>query len=180
MKVENNIMVDIETLGNVSNSIIASIGAVKFNLVTGETVDSFHRLIDLDSCISLGMVCSGFTIKWWLQQPQAARDYLCNGESVSIQDALNDFSEFCDGDYDIWGNSPRFDLGILHNAYKLIGKPIPWNFRNELDVRTIVAFNPNIKSNWKTVGVAHNAIDDCVNQVGYLSMTYNEILNNSK
>lgn len=176
---EHNIMVDIETFGNVSRSVIASIGAVKFNLKTGKTGEAFYREIDLDSCIALGLRCSGNTIKWWLQQPKVAQDFLFSGKSVSIQDGLKDFAEFCksdDAEYNIWGNSPRFDLGILRDAYELVGSPIPWNFRKELDVRTIVALEPRIKEDQATLGIQHHALSDCLTQVAYLSDTFNRMV----
>lgn len=174
---ENNIMVDIETFGNVSRSAIATIGAIKFNLKTGKTGEAFYKQIDLDSCMALGLRCSGNTIKWWLQQPKVAQDMLfADKETVSIQDALISFATFCEGDYNIWGNSPRFDLGILRDAYELMDKPIPWSFRKELDVRTIVALEPRIKQDYPQMGTLHHALSDCITQIGYLSETFNRMV----
>lgn len=50
-----HIMLDIETMGNQSYSSILSIGAVKFDLNTGETGDEFYTTIDLKSCLDLGL-----------------------------------------------------------------------------------------------------------------------------
>ena len=67
----------------------------------------------------------------------------------------------------VWGNSARFDLGILENAYSKFNVNIPWNHWNERDVRTLVAFAPEIKKNMVFEGVKHNPIDDCKHQIKY-------------
>jgi len=35
------------------------------------------------------------------------------------------------------------------NAYNKAGIPIPWDFRKERCVRTLVSFNPSVKDNFK-------------------------------
>ena len=42
-----HLMVDIETMGNQSNSAIVSIGAVEFNMATGETGKEFYTNVSL-------------------------------------------------------------------------------------------------------------------------------------
>jgi hypothetical protein len=89
--------------------------------------------------------------------------------SLPIIEALKEFSDFCNKEYQIWGNSARFDCGILQNAYNKAGFSIPWDFRKERCVRTLVSFAPEIKDNYKPIGTAHNAVDDCKFQIGYCS-----------
>jgi len=173
----NDIMIDIETMGNGSNSAIVSIGAVKFDMTSGETGDTFYQKVDLQSCIDIGLTVKASTIMWWLDQNEEARKELTKGEHVSITYALNLFSDYCNTKNLIWGNSPRFDLGIMHDAYRAIKKEIPWNFRNERDVRTLVGFEPDIKQNYVYKGYAHNALDDCYNQIEYCNLTYKKIRN---
>ena len=70
----------------------------------------------------------------------------------------------------IWGNSNRFDLGILEGWYKKgIGSKFEpfWNTWLERDVRTLSSLKPNIKANMKFVGIKHNALDDCKHQIKY-------------
>ena len=66
-------------------------------------------------------------------------------EQIWETEVLTDFTGFCSYDYEIWGNSPRFDLGILQDAYRALNMKIPWDFRKERDVRTLVSFIPEIK-----------------------------------
>ena len=41
-----HVMLDLETMGRKSNSALVSIGAVEFDLITGETGREFYKVID--------------------------------------------------------------------------------------------------------------------------------------
>ena len=72
----NHVMVDIETLGNKSRSVILSISAVKFDIKTGETFEEFHRTIDLKTCLDVGLEINADTFYWWTQQSKEALEKL--------------------------------------------------------------------------------------------------------
>lgn len=170
-----HLMLDIETLGNESFSSITSIGAVEFDIETRKTGKEFYVNVDLQSCLDLGLTVKASTIMWWLQQNEQARKEITKGNSVPIIDALKAFEEFCNKDYQIWGNSARFDCGILQNAYNKVGIPIPWDFRKERCVRTLVSFAPEVKDNFIFNGVIHHALHDCKSQIGYCSEIWNTL-----
>lgn len=167
-----HIMLDIETMDSESYSAIISIGAVRFNIETGELGEEFYCNVSLQSCLDLGMTVSEKTIMWWLMQSEEARMSLVNRETFPLNIALEKFTEFCDKNSEIWGNSPRFDCGILQNGYQKVGIPIPWNFRLERCLRTLVSFDPEIKNNFPKIGTTHNALDDCKYQIGYCVETW--------
>jgi hypothetical protein len=166
-----DIMLDLETMGNESFSAILSIGALEFDIMTGETGREFYCEIDLQSCMDLGLITNASTIIWWLKQSDEARKCITKGDKIPIKQALDEFSKFCDKSYNVWGNSPRFDCGILQNAYNKAGIPIPWDFRKEKCLRTLVGFMPSIKENAVMVGTQHNALADCYYQVHYCHKT---------
>ena len=168
-------MVDIETMGNQSYSAIVSIGAVYFDLQTGETGDSFYQTIDLQSSMDAGLKAQADTILWWMNKSEEARKELIDPNRVRLEVGLQRFSSFCSKEVEIWGNSARFDLGLLQNAYNLLSMPIPWNFRKERCVRTLVSFREDIKDNWSHPGTVHNALGDCYNQIGYCAAIYQAI-----
>lgn len=176
MNKEKHIMVDIETLANCSNPVICSIGAVKFDINTGEKLETFYKIIDIQSCIDLGMRVMGSTIMWWLQQSEEARNELCSSSRVPLEKALMELYAFCDKESFIWAESPIFDLGFLRDAYDNIKVNIPWDFRKERDVRTIVGESPEIKEKYKDCGILHNALDDCFRQIDYLVETRNKVI----
>lgn len=125
--------------------------------------------MDLQSCMNIGLIVNASTVMWWLKQNEQARQDLTEGTSLSINEALLKFSDFCNKEYQIWSNSARFDCGILQNAYNKLNIPIPWDFRKERCVRTLVSFKPEIKKNYPAQSTAHNALSDCYYQVGYCS-----------
>lgn len=173
--VYDNLMLDIETMGNQSYSSILSIGALEFDIETGNTGNPFYMTIDLQSCLDLGLIVNAGTITWWMQQNEEARRELTQTDRVDIVEALERFAEFCDENYYIWGNSARFDCGILQNAYDKLGMNIPWDFRKERCLRTLVAFDPLIKAGMKREGTAHNALDDCRFQIKYTCKTWDKL-----
>lgn len=168
-----HLMVDIETMGTESYSPILSIAAVEFNLETGATGKVFEKHITLSSNMQMGLNPDPDTLMWWLGQSEDARQGLINAEKMTLNGALMMFQKFCntlEPDFEIWGNSARFDLGLLQNAYNRALNPIPWNFRKERCVRTLVSFRPD-KKVFK--GVLHDALGDCYNQIKYCSETWN-------
>lgn len=70
----------------------------------------------------------------------------------------------------VWGNSSRFDLGIIEGWYKkAIGDNFEpfWNTWLERDVRTLSSLDDALKRNTSFVGTKHDAIDDCKHQIKY-------------
>jgi hypothetical protein len=175
-----DIMLDLETFGTNSRSAIVAIAAVQFDIETGNTGKTFYQNIELQSSADFGLEIDPRTVMWWISQSEAARGKLTDPKPVNIISALEDFSSFIkdlfpSGDFRVWGNSARFDLGILSDAYKAIDENIPWNFRNEMCLRTLVALNPEVKANYIYSGTLHNAVHDCYNQIGYCSRTWNSL-----
>lgn len=171
MKNLGHLMLDLETMGNKSNSAIVSIGAVEFDIETGELGREFYERVDLQSCLDAGLLVNGSTIYWWLEQNEMARREIAKG-GKKLLDVLLLFKQFTLGlgDYQIWGNGVRFDVGILEDTYVVCGfQEMPWNFRNERDVRTLVSFAPNIKEQIKFpfTSTSHLPIDDCKYQIEY-------------
>jgi len=172
-----HLMLDLETMGNGSNSSIVSIGAVEFDIETGETGREFYQKIGLQSCLDVKLIVNASTIYWWMQQSEKARmELVKGGENIYL--VLQAFRVFTLelGDFQIWGNGARFDIGILEDAYKACAYiETPWNFRNERDVRTLVSFAPKIKEHYPFTGVEHHPIDDCKHQIGYCSAIWNKL-----
>lgn len=173
-----HVMIDIETMGSQSMSCIVSIGAVRFDLKTGKIGEKFYVNVDLQSCMDSGLIINPDTLIWWLNQGEEARKKITE-KGVDLSIALLSLASFIDEDDEIWGNSARFDLGILSDAYNKLNFPIPWNFRKERCVRTLVAFAPEIKNSEVNIGVEHDALADCIFQISYCSKIYNKLNNGS-
>ena len=170
-----DVMLDLETMGNRSNTAIVSIGAVEFNIITGETGREFYEVVDLQSCLDIGLKVQASTIYWWMQQSEDARKRICEkGKHISaVLGEFNAWMQDCVDKARIWGNGARFDIGILEDAYVATQLEVPWYFRSERDVRTLVSFAPHVKENMPFEGVYHDPVDDCKHQIKYCSQIWN-------
>lgn len=178
MKFEH-VMIDIETMGKGSFSAIVSIAAVRFDFRTGKSSESIEMSVSLQSCLDAGLKVDASTVVWWMEQNDEARRALLSNSQISISTALDALNAFITDKDKVWGNSARFDLGLLENAYNMLKKPIPWKYYNERDVRTLVAFAPNVKKEYPRAGIAHNALDDCKHQIGYCCEIYKRLNTNA-
>lgn len=181
MKEFKHVMIDIETLGNQSNSVITEIATVFFDLESGEIGPEMHMHIDPQSCVDAGLHMDVSTIMWWMKQDAEARAGFEYPHKIRLESAMQRLNAFLSLNCPVeeirpWGNSARFDLGIISDAANAVGaKRNLWMFYNELDVRTLTFFNPSIKENMKFEGTPHNAIDDCKHQIKYCSAIFNSL-----
>ncbi|WP_194442379.1 3'-5' exonuclease [Pseudoalteromonas simplex] len=180
----NDVMLDLETIGQQSNAVIVSIGAVFFNPLTGNIGAEFYQVIDIEDAMKYGKV-DGSTLKWWMKQNDDARSIFNTNDTMPLKDALLEFNEWMyqiEGFINrvVWGNGATFDNTILTNAYKATNMTKPWHFSNDRDVRTMVdvgrrvlGIDPKKSNAFK--GNPHNALDDAKHQAKYISDIYKQI-----
>lgn len=166
----NNVMLDIETLGTEPGCVILSIAAVQFNENTGETGASFYEKIDLKNSLDLGLVICPETLKWWMDKDQKVFKEALDGNK-KLEDVLVLFREYINniklqhGDVSIWGNSARFDLGILAEAHKKVSLKLSWDTWLEVCFRTFVRKHKELRKSIPFLGNKHYPIDDCHHQI---------------
>jgi len=165
-------MIDIETLATSERAVVLSIGACQFSLAEARIVESNCFYVTLGAESQKNREIDPSTVIWWMRQDSRAREEwidskkpLANGlAELSGWLQLNKVSA-------VWANSPTFDLTILRHAYVSMGFPVPWHFRDERDVRTLVQMGKlaGVKkvSDAERRGVAHNALDDAKHQASY-------------
>lgn len=176
---KNHIMLDIETLSDEGPyPVILSIGAIEFDIFTGEIGNHFYGKISLQSSLDNEFSISEKTLKWWLDQSSSVFEEQLYVNTKPIKEVLIKFSNFLSKDKDqfIWGNGSTFDCTFVKNAYQKLKIPLPWNTFLERDVRTIVDLDPEIKKTERFTGVKHNCLDDCKHQIKYLSKIYQKLL----
>jgi len=181
----DHVMVDIETLGDRSNSVILSIGAVEFDMEKAQLAEDggwgekFYEIINIQSCLDAGLKVTGGTISWWMSQSEKAKKEAFKGKT-SIEDTLIKFAKFISRKkYYVWSNGLRFDISLLEDAYRTLNMIVPWDFHYEKDVRTLAGFFPEIKQKHikmaYKIGVPHTPISDCLTQIGYCSEIWNKL-----
>ncbi len=164
-------MLDIETFGVDSNSVVVSISAVVFDRESGENGATFEIGVDIKEQLDNGAVIDGDTIMWWLGQNDDARNQLTRMKKRSVGTALKKFTKFC-AEHDVkclWGNGATFDNVIVRNLYKRHGYEFPTPFWSDRDVRTAVDLNNIDTREFEFVGTKHNGLDDCRHQIKYMT-----------
>ncbi|MGR5253618.1 3'-5' exonuclease [Vibrio astriarenae] len=171
-----HVMIDIETMGSNHNAPVLQIGARAFDL-DGSLGAKLNVHVSMEDQVdNYGRKPDASTVLWWMQQSDAARSALVEGqeslEVLTLPLALAQLSEFIsqvDGAV-VWGNGASFDITILEAAYEAIGKVEPWKFWNVRDVRTIMMFDhEGVKKSTPFDGVAHEAVADCDHQIKYMT-----------
>lgn len=183
----NNLMIDLETMGNKPNAPIISIGAVFFDPSTGELGPEFYRVVSLKSAIAGGAVPDPETIIWWMRQSEGARMAICDEDATTISATLIKLNTFILDNSDIdkvqvWGNGATFDNVILRSSYDRELIPCMWKFWNDRDVRTIVELGRQIGINPRRdipfEGDMHNALADAKHQAKYVSAIWKHLIPN--
>jgi hypothetical protein len=174
-----NCMLDTETLGVKPFCPVLSIGACIVDMTTDPDTaapidlikDPFYVAIDLQSCLDVGLKVDADTLRWWMEQkPEAIQAAFNDPQRVSLPVALDAFTTWVNSrPLKMWGNSARFDLGIIEAAYTAIGKQAPWEFRNERCYRTVKGLPEARGIECPRYGTHHNALDDAISQALHLA-----------
>ena len=169
-------MVDLETLGVEPDSAILTLGAIKFDpFSNSEPHSPLYLKANLEEQTEVfGRTIDENTLAWWSRQPQDIQDEAF-GETtdrVSVEFMLQQLNKWCVAlDY-IWCQGPTFDFVILQHLYKQAEKPVPWNYWQIRDSRTLFAMMPQDprKSIQEQL---HNALADCYYQAKCVQHSYN-------
>jgi hypothetical protein len=163
-------MLDIETLNTEAGAVMLSLAAVQFDEHTGETGAEFYQKISLQNSIDLGLTINADTLKWWLDKDREVLNEALSG-TKPLAEVLVDFSSWFNniklqhGKVSIWGNSARFDCGIVEAGYKKLNLPIPWDSWLEVCFRTFIRDHKELRKSIPFVGNKHLPIDDCKHQI---------------
>lgn len=179
----NHLMLDIETLGVSADAPLISIGAVFFDPLTGKQGAEFYKTINIVSALNNGEI-DPLTLQWWMMQSDEARSVFSDPASINLENALLEFADFIKAngseDLSVWGNGSSFDNAILSGIYRKKSLRLPWDFRNDRDVRTIVALAKDLR-NFDARGsisisdYAHHALHDARYQAAYVSAAFKAI-----
>jgi hypothetical protein len=159
-------MIDLETLGLHADCVILSIGAIQFDLETGDMDHSFGRCLDIDDQLRRGRTIEGSTLRWWLQQDKAVLESNMRA-AIPLEQTLYDFGEWMyDNDIQyVWANGTNFDLGILKHAYNSIPLGLPWDYGSERDYKTLRELLMPAPMLLQRDAAKHNALADCRYQI---------------
>lgn len=177
-----DIMIDIETLGTTADSVVLSVGVVKFSgdkildskeyiLPSKYQINNLHRRVQVS------------TIDWWSSRSNNARKVLKDvqdSDKYYHSQPHRSIEYICANILDhlvlpdvryIWFKG--FDMGVLSHLFTQLNLDMSgYDFRKEMDFRTIenlVKHTPEYQKFRKTITITHNAVDDCLNQIKLLN-----------
>lgn len=169
-------MVDLETLGTRPDAAILTVGAIKFNphLDTEPFQGAYWRL-NVDEQTALGRTVDDGTVEWWGKQPADIRDEALGDEDRhSIHEFTTQFNKWCVGLDQLWCQGPLFDYAIIQNLYEHASTPVPFNYWQIRDSRTLfdlVSQDPR-KSMQSSL---HNALADCYYQAKCVQQVFKQL-----
>lgn len=168
-------MLDSETLGVTDDAVILTLGIVKFDPYTlDEPYDPFYLKIDIVEQQEKGRTIDPGTVEWWGTQPQEAQDEaLGDDDRISMIEVTKRINKYLVGVDKIWAQGPIFDISKLEHFYRSLGIPVPWNYWQIRDARTVGDMGDN--SLKKENKLAHNALADAYCQAIAVQHIYAEL-----
>jgi hypothetical protein len=168
-----NLMLDLETLSSSNNGAIIQIGACYF-----DWDGNIGKKLLINTIPDKRFDFNIETINWWFTNKDSVIKSLTI-ERIALHKALIEFSKFSKEAEHVWSHS-TFDFVLLMNAYQKLNIKEPFGFRASRDIRTLVYLSGVSHNNTKTVrdDEQHNALHDCIYQVGYCVKAFSLIKKN--
>jgi len=168
-------MIDLETLGVEPDSVVITLGAIKFDSYSDtEPHDGLYLRCDIEEqSEKYNRSIDDNTLAWWGRQEQNIQDEAFGDHEnrVNMDTLTKAINKWCVGLDQLWCQGPLFDYAILQNLYKQVGKPCPWNYWQIRDSRTLFSMMPSDPR--KAIQEeAHNALADCYYQAKCVQSTF--------
>ena len=176
-----HLMLDMETLAVSPNAVVLSLGAVHFDPYGNLINDELYFKIDLDDQDKLAREIDPNTLDWWAKQdPNIMEEAFSPNDRIPLLEAMERFHKFAWGCEAFWSHGATFDLVIIENIYRQLNKPLPWNYWQLRDTRTLfdLGWDPQMPKNKK-----HDALQDAIRQaigVQNILKQLNELKNESR
>ena len=167
-------MIDIETLSTRLDTVILTLGGVKFDPYSKEEpFDPIYLRIDVDEQLAAGRICDDHTLAWWLKQdPEVREEAIGEEDRIPMLDALKQFHAWVLHTDTIWSNGSVFDIMIMENFYMMNEWFHPWEHWRIRDVRTV--FNMGMSPGTDRDN-QHNALADADQQAQGIQNIFAEL-----
>ena len=168
--------IDIETLGSFPDTVVLTIGGIKFDPHADDELHSeFYYRLDVDEQLENGRSVMDSTLDWWSKQDEAVREEALGEDNrIPVIEVLKDLNKWLVGVDKIWCQGPVFDISILENLYRQMKLHYNWSFWNIRDSRTL--FGLMDKDPRKEIDfAAHNALADAIVQSLCIQKVYKKL-----
>jgi hypothetical protein len=168
-------MLDLETLGTNPGDAVISIGIQLFDAEAGKLGPGAKVNLDIEKVIAAGFGVTGSTIKFWINQSEAATKAALESPSdlvqglMAVADLLTDDEGGQNESLKVWGNGVGFDNVLLREMYQRLNLLEPWMHWNDRCFRTMKGeHDPDKKLQPEFVGEKHDALADATHQAKWL------------
>lgn len=180
MSKRNHCMIDFETAATTTDTVVLTLGAVKFDPYADDRVkedrenEKMYLKFNIEQQQDHGRVINDETLDWWGRQaPEAFEEAFGDDESrIELEQGLREFTRFFRGCKYIWGHGSVFDVMILEHAYIQYDLGKPWQFWNARDTRTM--FDLGFDHEMPMDG-HHHALADAMRQVIGVQNVYRKL-----
>lgn len=155
-------MFDLETLDTKPSAVILSLGAVKFDPMypVPESAPRLSLRFEIDAQSQLGRTISDDTINWWAKQSAEAQEAaFSEANRTPLDQAIDEFHKFVWNSDLVWSQG-SFDVNIIEDLYRSIKRPLPWQYWQICDSRTLFNFIDGNLDRTKH----HDAVEDAIAQ----------------
>jgi hypothetical protein len=157
-----HLMVDMETMSVTPDAVILTLGAVHFNPYGNGYGDKIYFRISIDDQDALGRQIDQSTLDWWARQdPAIMEEAFSPNDRIPLTEAMDRFHKFAWGCDAFWSHGSTFDLVMIENLLRQMGRPLPWNYWQLRDTRTL--FDLGVDPEMPT-GSKHDALQDAIRQ----------------
>ena len=156
-----DLMFDLETMATSPRAVILTLGAVTFDPFTDEIFDKMYFRINVEEQEALGREIDPGTLDWWAKQdPEIMLEAFSDEDRISLDEAMDQFHKFAWGSRKVWSHGAVFDIIIIEDLLRQMGRNAPWQFWDCRDTRTLFDLaNANMPQAAK-----HNALEDAIRQ----------------
>lgn len=168
-------MLDLETMGTNPGDAVISVGVQLFDAQAGKLGPGFKVNLDIEEVVGAGFGVTGSTVKFWINQSEAATKAAIENPSALIQGLMSIADMFTDNEggvnesIKVWGNGAAFDNVLLREMYRRLNLQEPWLFWNDRCFRTMKGeLDPQKNLQPEFIGEKHNALADATHQARWL------------
>lgn len=168
-----HLMVDLETMAVTPRAVVLTLGAVHFNPYGMGYSDKLYLRFDLDDQDKLDREIDPNTLDWWSKQdPKIMEEAFSPDNRVPLVDAMDQFHKFAWGCDAFWAHGSLFDIAILEDLYRQLQKPVPWQYWQIRDTRTMfdLGWDPDMPQASK-----HDALQDAIRQAAGVQNIYSKL-----
>jgi len=173
-----NLMLDFETLGTTTDTVVLTIGVVTFDPKGTGVINRLELRPSIDDQTSkiYNRSISEDTLAWWSKQsPEAINEAMGDENRIPYKECFEQLHKFCWNQGPVWSNGSVFDVMIAEHAFNQLGMKPPWTFWNIRDCRTIYSLtNLSLKDNGAIT--THKAIEDAEKQAILVQKGYQKLI----